>query len=697
VLAFCDAFRLSGRPAWTYGLLCGGAICALLLVGTLTGQIAHGSVAALGAYLVVVTDDFALPYGARARRLLRGTLFVTVGVTLGVLIAPHPWLAVPMIALVAAAGAHWPAIGLPPTLAVILSYFAGPVADGVLPHMLLTAAGGLWITAVILIAWPVRRLRPLREAFQSAGTALADLLEAAAESEDDAWETPRRAASKTIAQARGAVAHYTAVKQEEAGGDPTLERMLRALTRIFHAAAAVHILREALDAHETDCEWRDQLDATLRAQARALREAVEHGSTLTVPAALAAGARFVDLAESVRRGAPAERRPLAAAVLIGEVSRSVDRIGVAVRSAALLSAEGVEVAPRLPRLPRPEWRRLELRRPGPRAADHPARLGLVAAGATVLMLTLHEQYGKWFVATVVANLRSTYGETVDRVIFPVVGTALGAVAGAVVLAVTPGHIALALFIGGCAVLGYALRPLSFPWWMLFATPLSLLLTDFVRPVGWGAALVRVILTVAGGVVVFVAARLLWPHGERARLPGRIADLVEEHAALVRALVEQRPEEVRERLSTAAESERRVAESLDRLAREPGGDPPQSLRDAVLLAQRVRDDVLALFAVLRPDDSSPATALLDAVADRLEATASAIRSGTPAVSSDDLDEALDVLASHVGMLTARQLDELPEGGVEDWTAIRYAYTYAAAAHPTLKTLVSDVVRLCRAVA
>ncbi|MCG5215227.1 FUSC family protein [Streptosporangium sp. KLBMP 9127] len=693
--SFRSAFTLSGSPAWGYGLLCGGAICAPLLAGTFTGRITQGAAAALGAYLVVFADDFMLPYGARARRLLRSTVFVTLGTGLGGLVSPYPWAAAVVIALVAAVGAHWTVIGVPPTLAVILSYFQGQagVGTGVVAHMVLAAAGGLWITVVVLLAWPVRRLEPLRDAFTAAGLAVAALLEAGASASDDDWEESRREAEEALAAARTAVAHFRAVEQEEEeSDDPTPGRLLNALTRIFHETVALRLLRGAIEEITEDTDWSADLDAATQAAASALREALERNSALAVPAALAAGARFADRASAIRRAALARHEPLAAAALISQVRRCVNRIGVAVRSAALLSVEGVAVTPRLPRLPRPAWRR-----PGPRAADHPARLALVAFGAMALMVLTRAEYGKWFVATVVANLRPTYGDTVERVVFPVVGTAAGAVAGAVVLALAPGHLTLSLFVGGCAVLGYALRPLSFPWWMLFATPLSLLLADFARPLGWDAAMVRVGLTVAGGAVVFLAARWLWPRGERVRLADRIAGLLEAHAELVRALVEQRPDEVRERVKDAARSEQKLTESLDRLEKEPGGGVPESMREAVIHAQRVRDDALALFAVPRPDDESgPTAAVLDAVADRLESAATSIRSGKPLSPPDDLDEALDAMASHVETLTEQRLDEVAEGAAEEWTAIRYAYTHAAAAHPALEALVADVVRLCRAV-
>ncbi|MDF5754878.1 FUSC family protein [Spongiactinospora sp. TRM90649] len=705
-----EAYEVPGRPAWGYGALCGTAICVLLLAGALTGHVREGSTAALGAYLTSFADDPAMPYGRRARRLLRNNLFIMIGTGVGSLVEPNPWIAVPVVALIAAAGAYWNVIGLPPTLATILSYFQGPLPEGVLLHVELAGIGGLWITGIVLLTWPLRRLRPLRSAFESAGLALADLLDSAelmadseqtddaerAEEADREWEARRKDAEDALAEARVAVAHYIAVEREEEDeDDPTPGRMLDALTRIFHEVVAMRILRDGVTGLTERRDWVEDLDEAAHAQAEALRDAMCRDSPRGVPKALACAARFADRVEAIRRSTLSGDEPLAVGALLGQIRRCVDRIGVATRSAALISAEGVAVGPRLPRFTAPPGTRHK----GPHTAHFALRLAVVTVCSMVLMLVLHEEFGKWFVVTVVANLRPTFGDTVERVLFPVMGTAIGATAGAFMLALTPGHVTLALVIGALAVVGYALRTLSHNWWTLFGTPLSLLLADYVIPLSWNAAVLRVLFTVAGAAVVFVAARWLWPRAERYRVSDRLADMLEEHARLVRALADQKRRDVAARVEEAAESAQRLDESLERLGKEPGGTVPEPLRDAVDHAARVRDDALALYAVPAPDpgadESAPTSAVLDAVADRLEATADAVRTGDHGGLPDDLDEALDALATHVEDLTEQRLDEVAEGAAEEWTAIRYAYTHAASAHPTLEDLVTNASRLSKA--
>ncbi|WP_433249692.1 FUSC family protein [Streptosporangium sp. CA-135522] len=676
-------FVISGRPAWGYGLLCALGICLPLLLGVRLGHVPQGAAMALGGYLTAFGDAPGLPYGERARKLLVAALMVTLGSGLGALIQPHPWPAAVVVGLVAMAGGYWPVISVSSVLAVALTYFA-PSDMSVPVHMGITAAGGLLMTSFLVVLWPVRRLQPLRAAFEEAGTALADLLEAAGRAplSDESWEALRRRGVTARDEAARAFSLYR-VSEED---DRALERLLATLTRVFHETVALRVLRAAAVREDMGVEWAGELDAATGALAGALREAVTLGGPVALPEALAAMGRFADRVEEIRRTAHTGGAPLPAAALLGQVRRCLDRIGMAVRSVAQQAVEGVEVGPRLPRFGR-------LRKPVFSTGRHPVRLGLAVTLAMALMLVTHEHYAKWFVVTVIVSLRPAYRDTVERVALRTIGTAVGAAAAAVVLAVAPGHLYLLLFIAVCAVPGFALRGASYGYWTVFATPLSLMLSDFSVPLGWGAAAVRMALTIAGGALALLFARLLWPRGQRVELTRRMADMLEEHAALVRSLIDQDPDEVRARVSAAANAADRFSGSLDRLDKEPGGGAPRRLRDAVTAAQRLRDNALALFAVPPPsEESGPTATVLDMVADRLENVAEAIRTERPEAPADDLDGVLDELGAHVDVLAARRLDEVAEGAADRMTGVRRGIMHAAAARPTLKGLSAEAVRL-----
>ncbi|MFF5209981.1 FUSC family protein [Streptosporangium sp. NPDC000396] len=676
-------FLVARRPAWGYGLLCALGVCLPLLLGLFLGRPHEGAAMALGGYLTAFGDAPGLPYGERTRKLFVSALMVTLGVGLGRLIQPYPWLGVVVVGLVATAGAYWQVISISTVLAVALTYFA-PVNIGVPVHIAVTAAGGLLVALLVVLLWPVRRLQPLRAALEEAGTAVADLLAASggAPLSDESWERLRRDAVTALNEAAKAFSLYR-VSEED---DRALERLLTRLSRVLQEAVALHVLRTAAEKAGTGVEWTEELAEAVEAQAHALREAVISGNPAAASEALAAIGRFADRVREVRGAAHTGDAPLPATALLGQIRRCLDRIGMAVRSIAQQTAEGVEVGPRLPRFGRP-------RKPVFSPGRHPVRLGLAVTAAMALMLLTHEHYAKWFVVTVIVSLRPAYRDTVDRVVLRVVGTAVGAAGAAIVLAVAPDPLYLVLFIAACAVPGFAFRGASYGYWAVFSTPLSLMLSDFALPLDWGAAAARVALTIAGGALALLFARLLWPRGHRASLNGRLVDMLEGHAELVRSLVDQDPDEVRDRISEAADAADRLTGSLDQLDKEPGGSAPQRLRDAVTAARRLRDNALALFAVPPPtEDSGPTVTILDMVADRLEKIAEAVETGRPEAPPDDLDRVLDELGEHVDMLAERRLGEVAEGAADRMTAVRKGIRHAAAAQPPLKGLSAEAVRL-----
>ncbi|WP_406319294.1 FUSC family protein [Streptosporangium sp. NBC_01639] len=681
-------FVISHRPAWGYGLLCALGICLPLLLGVVLGHVPQGAAMALGGYLTIFGDAPGLPYGERTRKLLVATLMVTLGTGLGALIQPYPWPAVAVVGLAAMAGAYWPMISISSVLAVVLSYFA-PSSMSAPAHMGVAAAGGLLMTLLLVGLWPVRRLRPLREAFEEAGEALADLLEAVGQDRlsDEGWEELRRRAVTARDGAARAFSLYW-VSEEDSRA---LDRLLATLTRIFHETVALRVLRAAAVQTDIRTEWTAELDEAVLALARALREAMTAGDSAAVPEALGAMGRFAERVEEIRLSAHAGGAPLPAAVLLGQIRRCLDRIGTAVRSVAQRAVEGVEVGPRLPRFGR-------LRKPVFSSGPHPLRLGLAVTLAMALMLLAHEHYAKWFVVTVIVGLRPAYRDTVERVVLRATGTAVGATGAAVVLAVAPGQSYLIVFITVCAALGFAFRGASYGYWMVFATPLSLMLSDFSLRLDWAAAAVRVVLTIAGGALALVFARLLWPRGQRAELTGRAVAMLEEHAALVRSLIDQDPDEVRARSFSAGEAAGRFSDSLDRLDKEPGGSAPRRLRDAVAAARRLRDNALALFALPPPgEESGPAATVLDMVADRLENVAEAVGTDRPEAPADDLDAILDELGAHVDVLTERRLDEVAEGAADEMTGVRRGIRHAAAAQPALRGLSAEALRLASLIA
>ncbi|RSN01117.1 hypothetical protein DMB42_39660 [Nonomuraea sp. WAC 01424] len=662
--ALRDGFSLPARPPWGYGLLCGFAVAGPLLAGVLAGRPQSGAFLALGAYLTAFGDTYGQPYASRARFMAVKIVLIAAGCWLGLFLAHRPWLAVLALGLVAAAGGRWRTVGTPPAFALVTGFYLAVPAGFGPPELMVL--GGLLYAVAALSLWPLRRFDPLATALDEAVHATAALLDGPA---GDDWAGRRERASKALGAAATASAAFR--NMDATGG--SADAYVQALVRIFHETVALRGLRAAAPDEQ---DGIDEVAVTLAADLRVAAA----GHRAGVVEALAVTA---DYAERLDAREPGDGlAALRSGAVLGQARRCLDRIAVGVRTVGLLSAEHVPPAgPRL--LPRLPWK------PPPKGAgpEHAGRLGLAAAVALALMLGVHEQYGKWFVFTVLLAVRPTYGDTVERVVLRVAGTVLGAAGAALILAAVPGPYTIVGTVLVFATLGFALREVSYGYWSIFATPLAMTLTDFSTRLDWEAAGIRLALTVGGGVLALVAVRLLWPRGQAGRLRGLAAELLREHADLIRTLAERDLDRLPDRTESAGTAAERLGQSLDKLDKEPGGRAPDELRAAVTSARKLRDDTILLGAVMRgAEPGSDATvAVLDAVADRLAAVGQAVREGERPPEADAFESELDEVAREVSSL-------MEEAAAGEGTAVRRRLRHAVTAHPALRSLCKDALDL-----
>jgi uncharacterized membrane protein YccC len=68
-------------------------------------------------------------------------------------------------------------------------------------------------------------------------------------------------------------------------------------------------------------------------------------------------------------------------------------------------------------------------------------------------------------------------------------------------------------------------PNSFGRFYLFLTPFILLLFDMLDPGSWQTAFIRILNTLIGAVLAYLAYTLLWPQGTRVYVSDQLADLI----------------------------------------------------------------------------------------------------------------------------------------------------------------------------
>ncbi|WP_433465233.1 FUSC family protein [Spirillospora sp. CA-128828] len=724
--------KVHGQAAPFYGVAAAVAMAVPMLVGALSGHAAQGSMIALGAYLVALRAPEG-PYGARARDLTAGVVIVAVGAGVGGLLSGHLWPTVIVVPPLVALGVAVPRIGATAGLAVLLSAVRPPSAD-VLHVGALELLGGLLTAGLLLAPWPARRLRPLREALSESADAVAEALDAVAEDvgAHDAevldaveltnpdlmavtripdWEAKRRAASESLTAARATYALYRAGRGR---GDPTRpERLIDALGRVLHETVTLQAVLEAAKNYPPDREWR--LDTQTAISALAARLRLLAGAIATAGEAplgreeSAAVRRMGRTVEQIRRAGLAGDEDLVAVALIAQVRRSIDRIAGEVASTRRVVAGGLRIGLAPPRMPdtldpMPVWDRLRravrTRSPTFRQAS---RVFVTAAVSMALSAALGFSHGHWMTITAVLSLRATYGETVERLVQRVGGTAAGSAVAAVILTLAPGQTVVALIVFGFAVAGFAMRSVNFAYWALFGTPLAMMLLDFSTPADWRTAGERIGLTFAGALMSFLAVRLLWPAGHLERLPVQLERLLRTHAGLVRTTADvlsgERVRLPHDRIVAAERAAEAVAETRARLGHErlPDIELIDELRRSVAAAHRTRDHLIAAAKLSREKavDTGPIPEILDRLADQLEEAAGLLEepgerdpeADTPA---EELKEELADLDSHLSTLTRRRRAEIKAGvGRDEPTPLRHALLQVSGTRYTVRALRRDV--------
>jgi uncharacterized membrane protein YccC len=414
-------------------------------------------------------------------------------------------------------------------------------------------------------------------------------------------------------------------------------------------------------------------------------------------------------AEHIRRAGLAGDEDLIAVALISQVRRSIERIAGEVAANRRIVAGGVQMGLGPPRMPgtvdlMPVWERMRravrTRSPVFRQVSRVYVTAVVSMAGTAAIGLSH---GPWLTITAMLSLRATYGETVDRLVQRVGGTAAGSAVAAVILTLAPGQVTVGVIAFVFALAGFAMRSVNFAYWALFGTPLAMMLLDFSTPADWTTAGERIALTLAGTILAYLAVRLLWPAGHVERLPRQLGRLLARHADLVRAtadvLAGEKTQLPYDTIVTAERAAEAVAETRTRLGQERVPDTAliAELGTAVDAAHRTRDHLIAVARLSRAEavDTGPVPEILDRLADRFEEAGTLLEEDPEdldpkdAVPVAELDEELADLDAHLSTITRRRRAEIKAGvGRDEVTPLRQALLQVSTTRYTIRTLRRD---------
>jgi uncharacterized membrane protein YccC len=490
--------------------------------------------AAFGSFAVLV--DFA---GPARQRLAAYAGLAVVGasfITLGTLCSRNPWLAAGAMAVVGFVVLF---------SGVISGYFAAAATGAILTFVLPVTipapnsaipdrlegwglAVGAGITAVMLL-WPPRGRADLQHASANALRIVADLLDA----DRDQFAERGRLAREAV---DGLGRRFLGTQHRPTGPTgPTaalaslpdeLDWLLSFLSPSTGSSGYVLACAE-------DAEALAATAALLRASAGRLEGGDERPDFARVDAARDAVARALiqRLPElPAGTGDDAIREALEPPFQIRAVSYSARQVaGYALR------ATGAD-APELGRhdLAQPPSAHAALEATEQLAVEH-ANVRSVwfqnsvrgAAGLAIAVFVAQRtglQHSFWVVLGTLSVLRSNALSTGSSIVSALGGTAVGLVAGALLVTVIGTHQAVLWVVLPFAILlaAYAPRAISFAAGQAGFTVVLFVLFNIIQPVGWRVGLIRVEDVAIGFAISLGVGLLFWPHGARALLRDDLA-------------------------------------------------------------------------------------------------------------------------------------------------------------------------------
>ncbi|MFJ4585264.1 FUSC family protein [Streptomyces echinatus] len=296
---------------------------------------------------------------------------------------------------------------------------------------------------------------------------------------------------------------------------------------------------------------------------------------------------------------------------------------------------------------------------------HALRTTTVAGVVFLLTQAAALSHGEWATLAVLRVLRPQYAVTRERVAQRVIGNVVGGGCAAVLIAVVHEPAALCLILFVLISAGFTLRPVNYAFWVVFGTPLVLLIGDVSHPGDWLDAAVRIAMTLLGTSAALLGSRLLWPSWEHPRLAAHTAHAATATAAYLDTVLGSlgRPTRRPDAATTRGAAEKALAQAhttCQNAHREPGHDPA-ALDDAARLLWTL-DRLVVLTAALTTH-VTPRTAHIPALASytgHATAALSGRHAGQTARHLDALTDDLDEMSLYLDDLHTRRHRELAAG-------------------------------------
>ncbi|WP_371578736.1 FUSC family protein [Streptomyces sp. NBC_01314] len=580
------------------------ALTLPLVLGLAAGRPEYGALASMGALSGVISDT-AAAYRMRLLNIAIPQLFAAVGITLGSLVYGQGWITVAALTLAALVSGMISSIGAVASVSGLLLLLNSVVGAGLpmpgewwLAPVLMTG-GGLLVLALALLAWPLRAGVPERVAVADTYRRVADLLATTTTDDPDgaeaAYEAARHLVTRSLDQSYDLV---LARRARHHGRSPELVRLLaqlNAITPLVEAAPAVRLSGRPLPAE-------------IPTAVRHLAEAVETGYSgplgLRLPEPGSGIGRAVDQALRHAADVAAEKSPDA-------LKKTGDRAG----RPAPLGVRAARVA-RNVALSGASWR-------------YGLRLALCIGIAQALVSLVAVPRSYWVALTITFVLKPDFGSVFSRALLRALGTVVGLVVAAGILAEVPRgwwDVPVMLLL---APLIPVFTPRGYGYQTAAITPVILLLSDILNHQGTGLLMPRLVDSLMGCAIALVAGYLLWPESWHARVGARLADAVADTAAYVEGAFGEVPADPSGRTRMRRRLYRDLSAIRTEFQRALTEPPPIGRRAAawwplVVAVERIVDATTAARVRIKQGAEPPSTAEVGHVALQLRELADGLR-------------------------------------------------------------------------
>ncbi|GHA12620.1 YccS family putative transporter [Oceanisphaera arctica] len=189
--------------------------------------------------------------------------------------------------------------------------------------------------------------------------------------------------------------------------------------------------------------------------------------------------------------------------------------------------------------PVPFWPKLKaLLHPNSLLFRHGVRLSLCFALGYSLIATLELERGYWILLTILFVCQPSFSATRKRLVQRTLGTLGGILAGIPLLMLFPSVGAQLVILLLCAFIFFTQVKVYYSWAVGFVTLFVLLAFNLQGGITEPVFLPRLLDTLAGCALAFVAVWFIWPDWQRRHLPRLMADAMEANAHYLAAIARQ---------------------------------------------------------------------------------------------------------------------------------------------------------------